>query len=239
MSSVCEGSLTAEQAAHQSSGGGSNPTPSLQNLRVEECPLADVRQFIESHHYSKSVKGVTPAYSFKVTLDGRLVGAAIFGLPAMKETREKYSEFGKCRLLELRRFVMVDDTPRNSESRSIAVMLKILKKHGIERILSYADPAHGHVGTIYKALGFVCLGQTSLGSHIIYKNVAVHHRNNNREKDTNRRWSTRGINRYTDYRNKEQGLRTFTHEIRNALASGDAYYEKEPRKFIYLKDLGT
>jgi hypothetical protein len=61
-------------------------------------------------------------------------------------------------LVELRRFCMIDDTPKHSESRSISIMLRALRKHGVQRVLSYADPTHGHVGMIYKALGFACLG---------------------------------------------------------------------------------
>jgi hypothetical protein len=153
----CEGSVTST-AVFPTAGGGSIPTPSIQSLIVDECPVADVRAFIEQHHYSKSIKGVTPSHCFKVTLDGQIVGAAIFGLPGMRETLEKYSEFGKYKLVELRRFCMIDDTPKHSESRSISIMLRALRKHGVQRVLSYADPTHGHVGMIYKALGFACLG---------------------------------------------------------------------------------
>src|SRR5450759_5616666 len=99
----CEGSVTST-AVFPTAGGGSIPTPSLQSLIVDECPVADVRAFIEQHHYSKSIKGVTPSHCFKVTLDSQIVGAAIFGLPGMRDTLEKYSEFGKYKLVELRRF---------------------------------------------------------------------------------------------------------------------------------------
>jgi hypothetical protein len=210
---------------------------------VEECSVADVRTFIEQHHY-KSIKGVTPSHCFKVTLDGELVGAAIFGLPGMRETLEKYSEFGKYKLVELRRFCMIDDTPRNSESRSISIMLRALRKHGVQRVLSYADPTYGHVGTIYKALGFTCLGQTPSCSVIIYKDQQIkrssldrypRYRFSNRA-DPFRKWSTRAVNRYANYQNKDLGL-LFAQEIRDALESGKAYKKKEAGKFIYLKDL--
>jgi hypothetical protein len=243
--SQCEGSLMAEQLA-PTNGGGSIPTPSIQSLIVEECPIADVRAFIEQHHYSKSTKGVTPSYCFKVTLYGQIVGVAIFGLPGMRETLEKYSEFGKYKLVELRRFCMINDTPRNSESRSISIMLRALRKHGIQRVLSYADPTYGHVGTIYKALGFVCLGQTPSCSVIIYKDRQVkrssldrypRYRSINRAKDPFRKWSTRAVNRYANYQNKDLGLLPSAQEIRDALATGRAYRKKEAGKFIYLKDL--
>ena len=92
--------------------------------------------------------------SAESTVKVRRVGAAVFGRPATKQTIDKYSENGKFRLVELRRFCLVDDTPRNSESKVLAIMLRLLKKHGVERVLSYADPNYGHVGTPYKATGF-------------------------------------------------------------------------------------
>jgi hypothetical protein len=243
--SQCERSVTST-AVFPTAGGGSIPSRSLQSLIVEACPVVDVRAFIEQHHYSKSIKGVTPSHCFKVTLDSQMVGAAIFGLPGMRETLEKYSEFGKYKLVELRRFCMVDDTPRNSESRSISIMLRALRKQGVQRVLSYADPTYGHVGTIYKALGFVCLGQTPSCSVIIYKDRQVRrssldryprYRFANRAKDQFRKWSTRAVNCYANYQNKDLGLLPFAQEIRDALESGKAYKKKEAGKFIYLKTL--
>jgi hypothetical protein len=238
--------------------GGSKPAPPLQDFLIEKCSAADVREFIERHHYSHSIKGVTPSYCFKVTLDGQLVGAAIFGLPGMRETLEKYSEFGQYELLELRRFVAVDDTPRNFESFCLGVMLRKLRQYGIQRILSYADPSHGHVGTIYKAVGFEFLGQTPACAVIIYDNQRLRRRSSerqpqvvqrssldrhrrikfaNRAKDQFRKFSTRQINKFGNYQDKDAGLLPFAQEIREALATGKAYRKKEAGKFIYLKNL--
>ena len=200
---------------------------------VEECPIADVRVFVEGHHYSKSVRGVTPKFCFKVTSGERMVGAAIFGLPGMRETIDKYSEHGKYNLLELRRFCMVDDAPRNSESKVLSVMLRALRKYGVQRILSYSDPNVGHVGTIYKALGFTLLGQTPAISVVLYKDRVV----KPSSLDRCRRWSTRAINRFRNYENKDAGLTPFAQEIREALKTGAAVKRREAGKFIYIKDL--
>jgi hypothetical protein len=232
---VCDDSLRVKPLA-PTNDNGSIPISSLQSLIVEECPVADVRVFIEQHHYSKSIRGVTPSHCFKVTLYVQVVGAAIFGLPGMRETLEKYSEFGKYKLVELRRFCMIDDTPRNSESKSISVMLRALKKYGVQRVLSYADPTYGHVGTIYKALGFVCLGQTPSCSVIIYKDRQVKRSSLDRY-PRYRKWSTRAVNRYANYQNKDLGLLPFAQEIRNALKSGAATKRREAGKFIYIKNL--
>jgi hypothetical protein len=191
-----------------------------------------VRAFIEKHHYSKSIKGVTPSNCFKVFLAGQMVGAAIFGLPGMRETIEKYGEFGRFKLLELRRFVMIDDAPRNSESKSIAIMLRILKKYGVQRVLSYADPNYGHVGTIYRATGFTLLGQTPSISVVLYRD-----RRPIGKIDQYRKLSTRSVNRYVNYHHKDAGLLPSAREIRDALKSGKALKKKEAGKFVYVKDL--
>lgn len=228
----CEAGLT-KTPDYPSGNGCSTRAASLQDLRVEECAIADVRAFIEAHHYSRTTRGVTPSHCFKVCVGGQLVGAAIFGLPGMRESIAKYSEQGKYNLVELRRFCMIDDTPRNAESKVLSIMLRAIRKQGVQRILSYADPNFGHVGTIYKALGFQLLGQTAAVSVVLYKDRVV----KPSSLDRCRRWSTRAINRFKNYENKDAGLTPFAQEVRDALRSGDAVKRREAGKFIYVKDL--
>jgi len=194
----------------------------LDKLQVSECPISDIRDFVQRHHYSKSVKGITPTQCFRVDHEGVLVGAAIFGIPAMREAIRKYSEDGKVKMVELRRLCFVDEAPRNSESMTLARMFRHLKKSDVQRILSYSDPNYGHVGTIYKAIGFRLLGQTPPIRVIWYRD---------------RKWSTRSINRYKSWQDKSKGLRSSTEELRTALESGDAVLRTERGKFIYLLDL--
>src|SRR5271166_4446688 len=142
-----ESSSAAERAAFQPRDGGSSPTLSLQSLRVRPCAVLDIQTVIERVHYSHSIFGVTTDFCYAVEHDGAVVGGAIFGKPAPYNVARKYGAYG---LTELRRFVLTDECPRNSESKLIAFMLRDLKREGIKRVLSYADPAYGHAGTIYK-----------------------------------------------------------------------------------------
>ena len=218
---VCEVSLMTEQPVQQASGG-SIPTTSLQNLIVKECPFADVREFVEQHHSSRTVGGVTPRFCFRVDWLGQLAGAAIFGLPGMDASIRKYSENGTVELLELRRFVLIDELPRNSESRVLGIIFRNLKKKGIQRILSLSDLAQGHKGIVYRATGFRLIGQTA-------KCCSIWHRN---------RWySTRGINRYKTWTDKSKGFSKIAEELRELLRNGQAIVREEPGKLIYLKDL--
>ncbi len=152
----------------------------LDKLQVNECPISDIRDFVQQHHYSKSVGGITPTHCFRVDHESVLVGAAIFGIPAMREAIRKYSEDGKVKMVELRRLCFLDEAPKNTESKTVAMMFRHLRTHGVQRILSYSDPNYGHVGTIYKALRFRLLGQTPPIRVIWYRD---------------RKWSTRSINR--------------------------------------------
>jgi hypothetical protein len=200
---------------------------------IEEVGLADVREFVETHHYSKSVAGLTPSYCFRIMFQDRMFGVAIFGIPAMKQTIDCYGENGTVNMVELRRFVMIDEAPRNSESYCLSRMFRTLKKKGVERILSYSDPNYGHVGTIYKAVGFRCLGQTSPINVVWYRDRKVRPRNY----DQYRKWSTRSINRYQNYQDKSTGLFPYAQELRTALLEGTAVRKREAGKFIYVLDL--
>lgn len=63
---------------------------------------------------------------------------------------------------EIKRLAMTDDCPKNSESRFIAISIKLLiKSHKVKGIVTLADDGVGHCGTIYKASGFDYLGLSS------------------------------------------------------------------------------
>jgi len=57
--------------------------------------------------------------------------------------------------LELRRFAIATDAPKNTASRVMAIMTKLIKKRfpEIVRLISYHD-TDVHLGTIYKASGW-------------------------------------------------------------------------------------
>ena len=204
------GSSVAERPAHQPGDGGSIPTPSLQSLRVQPCSVSYVGPIIERVHYSHSIFGVTTDYCYAVYHGDAIVGGAIFGKPAAYNVAQKYGADG---LTELRRFVLMDECPRNSESKLIAFMLRDLKRKGIKRVLSYADPAQGHAGTIYKACGFKYVGLTAKRKHVMWRGK-----------------------KYPD-RNVHQTKFPFHLELRAALDSGAATRVEVPGKHIYIKEL--
>jgi len=62
--------------------------------------------------------------------------------------------------IELNRLAFDDHLPKNSESRAIAVAMKLLRKYApqIRWVVSFADGAQCGDGTIYRAAGFVLTG---------------------------------------------------------------------------------
>lgn len=189
-------------------GGGSSPTLPLQ---VEECDVSVIQEVMERVHYSHSIFGVTTSACYAVREHGVVVGGAIFGKPGAFNVSRKYDKGEP--LLELRRFVLEDRLPRNSESRVLGVMLRSLRKRGIRRILSYADPSHGHTGVIYAATGFVRHGVTATRKHLMWKNK-----------------------KYPD-RNLHQTNFPFHLELRAAVAAGEAWHVVVPGKVIWLRTL--
>lgn len=116
--------------------------------------------FCKKHHYSGKVVQNSKLH-FGVFYKNNLEGVLQFGspmhkrkvLPLVKNTL--WNE-----MLELNRMAFSDILPRNSESRSISITSKIIKKNypHIKWILSYSDATQCGDGTIYRASGFLLTG---------------------------------------------------------------------------------
>lgn len=127
-------------------------------LVIEKCEVREIKNYIETNHYSHNINGVKVKYCFKVLHMNKIVGAVLFG--AMSTTAWKKFSDQENKVIELRRLVLDDDAGKNSESRVIGFCLRYIKKidKTIEVVVSYADPQHKHIGTIYKASNFKYVG---------------------------------------------------------------------------------
>jgi len=88
----------------------------------------------------------------------RLLGALTFGCGPVNAYRlVDGANADDC--VTLTRLWLSDDLPKNSESRVIGVALRALRRHtSVRFVVAYADPAQGHVGTVYKASGWSYTG---------------------------------------------------------------------------------
>jgi len=126
-------------------------------VQVKSLKPRIARQFISKWHYSGKPYPKSRLH-LGAFLDGRLVGVMQFGDPLDRSkviglvSGTKWHD-----MLELNRMAMIDDTPKNTESRFISVSMKLIKKHypKIEWILSFSDGCRCGDGTIYRASGFV------------------------------------------------------------------------------------
>jgi hypothetical protein len=124
---------------------------------VKPVPHSIAKQVLVREHYLHSFPGGTKL-AFGGFLDYRLLGALTLGAgPANAYSLVDGATPDDC--LALTRLWLSDELPKNSESRFIAVVLRSLKRHtDLKFLVSYADPAQGHLGTIYQATGWVYTG---------------------------------------------------------------------------------
>jgi hypothetical protein len=152
--------VAVSTAPNPGARAGSTPSAALHAIRVKPVPFAVAKEIITRHHYLHSLAGGT-VLSFGVFWGSRLMGAVTLGAgPANAYRLVKGAAVDDC--LTLSRFWLADELPPNSESRTIGIILRSLRKHsGIRFLVSYADPAHGHVGVIYQATGWLYTGLSS------------------------------------------------------------------------------
>ena len=149
--------VNGSMAPLQGAGPGSNPRAALRAIQVCPVPIRIAKIVIERHHYLHSLPGGTKL-AFGVFVTDRLLGAITFGVGPFNAPSLVAGATGDdC--LTLTRLWLSDDLPPNSESRVIGIVLRSLRKHTpLHFLLSYADPAQGHLGTIYQATGWTYTG---------------------------------------------------------------------------------
>lgn len=129
---------------------------------VKPINATSARDFVKKHHYSKKVVQNSVLH-FGCFLNGVLGGVMQFGHSINKKgTINLVKDTGWNEFLELNRMAFSDMLPRNSESRCIAIAMKLIKKHypHIKWIISFADGCQCGDGAIYRASGFKLVGIT-------------------------------------------------------------------------------
>ena len=191
----------------------------LQGYYVKQVERKDIKEFIETWHYSQSINGCISDYCFALfNPKDIMVGAMFYGRMAMANQWKRFSD-SPDNVIELRRLCCIDDTPKNTESFFIGKTIKLLRKvwnnKGI--IVSYADKEYGHEGVIYKASNFKDFGDISGAKVIIYNGKRYHDKT---------------------IRTKYKGeLKPFAKKIKDALENGEAYYKKTKGKKTYIYNL--
>ena len=159
------GGVAAARSVYQQAGGGAIPTSALQSLTVRPIPHSAAKELLVRSHYLHTMPGGTKL-AFGVFSGDRLMGAATLGVGPFNGHRlVSGATRGDC--ICLTRLWLDDGLPKNSESRVLAVVLRLLARHTrLKFIFTYADPTAGHLGTIYQAGGWLYTGVS--GPSVLY-----------------------------------------------------------------------
>jgi hypothetical protein len=130
------------------------------SIVVKPISAADGNRIIRALHYSGKVVQNSQLH-LGVFLNGRCHGAMQFG-PPMDRSKllglvagSRWSD-----MVELNRMAFSERLPRNSESRAIAIAMRMLRRHAphVKWVVSFADATQCGDGAIYRASGFVLTG---------------------------------------------------------------------------------
>lgn len=133
---------------------------SAKDIQLRVIPGKVANPFIKAHHYSGKVVN-NSCLHFGAFLNGKLHGVMSYG-PSL----DKRKIMGLVRdtpwsgFLELNRMAFDSVLPRNSESRCIAISLKMIRKQApqVKWVISFADGCSCGDGAIYRASGFLLTG---------------------------------------------------------------------------------
>ncbi len=129
-------------------------------ILVKVIPAKIANEFVKKHHYSGKVVPNSTLH-FGCFLDDKLHGVMSYGPSINKKgTINIVENTGWNEFLELNRMAFDNYLPKNSESRCIAISIKLIKKNAphIKWIISFADGTQCGDGTIYRASGFNLVG---------------------------------------------------------------------------------
>jgi len=128
---------------------------SAKDIRINPISKKEANACVSAWHYSGKPY-IKSRLHMGVFYKGRLMGALQWG-PSI-DTRKMISIVPGTRwdgYLELNRMAMSDDLPAYSESRSIAVATRLIRKHAphVEWLVSYSDATQCGDGAVYRAAG--------------------------------------------------------------------------------------
>lgn len=133
---------------------------SAKEISLRVIPSKIANDFIRRHHYSGKVVG-NSCLHFGAFLGGKLHGVMSYGPPLDKrKVLGLVKGTGWSGMLELNRMAFDPVLPRNSESRCIAISLRMIRKQApqVKWVLSFSDACSCGDGAIYRASGFVLTG---------------------------------------------------------------------------------
>lgn len=126
-------------------------------MRVAALCSKDASRTVVANHYLHRRPPISFAYGlFDET---SLCGVVTYGVPPSRHLQMSACPSNPDMVLELNRMWLDDSLPRNMASWFVSRTLKLLPPR---IVVSYADPLHGHIGYVYRALSFKYAGWTDM-----------------------------------------------------------------------------
>lgn len=125
---------------------------------------ADAVAAIEEWHYAQGAPNTSVARLalFRVSKPSTVCGVALW-LPPPKPAASSVAGEEWRKVLALSRFVIAPDVPGNGASFLLGAAMRDVDRERWPWLLSYADSARGHDGTIYRATNWTYLGPWKAG----------------------------------------------------------------------------
>lgn len=167
----------------QGVGPGSIPRAALhsaipwgpRDITIRSIPARVAKEICVAHHYLGSYPGAA-ILNFGIFVGKHLLGVAVFGV-GPPNVHRLFSGASNRQVLCLARFWLDDRLGNNSESYTLGVIFRFLKREQTtaKAVVAYSDPAVGHHGGIYQALGFAYVGRSQGTPLYRFPDGSVHH----------------------------------------------------------------
>lgn len=156
----------------QREDGGSIPTSAL-TFHIDPIGHKTAKAFIEKWHYSHRMPtGKNIIYGLNT--EKGLYAVIVYGI-GVNPYQAKF--LGVERVIEIKRMARTEPRLPYPLSRFIAITSRMVgKEFPYDCIVAFADPEHGHEGTVYKASGFTLHGTTNAEWHLVDAFGEVRHR---------------------------------------------------------------
>lgn len=127
-------------------------------MRTESALKTEAAEWFAKYHYTGSVGGSRFFRSSCATSGAPLAMVAVGRGGNRFGVAEKFGLERWTGNIEITRVACHPDAPRNTASRSVSAVCRLLAAEGVEWLFSYSDTAQGHHGGIYQALNAVFVG---------------------------------------------------------------------------------
>ena len=154
----------------------------MSELLVAPCSHKAAKFAVEHWHYSERMPS-GKLVKLGAWEGGRFIGVVLFGRGSNNNIGQPYG-LQQTEMVELVRVALGDHESQVSAIVARSVRYLRSANDGLRLILSYADPAQRHVGTIYQAMNWLYVGTSQPQRELVVDGVWMHKRS------ASARWGT-------------------------------------------------